>query len=100
MKPLAALAISATMLFAQNERAPLHSVTAIRSWSLAEVTRIAVEVSGDFHVRSDRLHNPERVYFDILGATARGRRLMLSSDIGFVVLRRHTATEGLATLAA
>ena len=35
MKPLAALAISATMLFAQNERAAVHSVTAIRSWSLA-----------------------------------------------------------------
>src|ERR1035441_3419873 len=68
MKPLAALAISATMLFAQNERAILHSVTAVRSWSLTEVTRIAVEVSGEFHVRSDRLHNPERVYFDIVGA--------------------------------
>ena len=71
MKPLAALAISATMLFAQNERAAVHSVTAIRSWSLAEVTRIAVEVSGEFHVRSDRLHNPERVYFDIVGARPR-----------------------------
>jgi N-acetylmuramoyl-L-alanine amidase len=71
MKPLAALAISATMLFAQNERAAVHSVTAIRSWSLTEVTRIAVEVSGDFRVRSDRLHNPERVYFDIVGARPR-----------------------------
>jgi N-acetylmuramoyl-L-alanine amidase len=68
MKSLAALAISATMLFAQNERAAVHSVTAIRSWSLTEVTRIAVEVSGEFHTRSDRLHNPERVYFDIVGA--------------------------------
>jgi len=68
MKPLAALAISATMLFAQNERAAVNSVTAIRSWSLTEVTRIAVEVSGEFHLRSDRLHNPERVYFDIVGA--------------------------------
>jgi N-acetylmuramoyl-L-alanine amidase len=71
MKPLAALAISATMLFAQNDRAPLHSVTAIRNWSLAEVTRIAVEVSGDFNFRTDRLHNPERVYFDILNARPR-----------------------------
>src|ERR1035437_8038172 len=71
MKPLAALAISATMLFAQSDRVSLHSVTAIRNWSLAEVTRIAVEVSGDFHFRSDRLHNPERVYFDILGARPR-----------------------------
>src|ERR1035441_5995831 len=71
MKPLAALAISATMLFAQNDRAPLHSITAIRHWSLAEITRIAVEVSGDFHFRTDRLHNPERIYFDILNARPR-----------------------------
>ena len=71
MKPLAALAISAAMLFAQNERAPLHSVTAVRSWSLGDVTRIAIEVSGDFTFRSDRLHNPERVYFDILNARPR-----------------------------
>jgi N-acetylmuramoyl-L-alanine amidase len=71
MKPLAALAISVTMLFAQNDRAPLHSVTAVRNWSLADVTRIAIEVSGDFNFRSDRLHNPERVYFDILNARPR-----------------------------
>ena len=71
MKPLAALAISATMLFAQNERAPLHSVTAVRNWSLGDVTRIAIEVTGDFNFRSDRLHNPERVYFDILNARPR-----------------------------
>ena len=68
MKPLAALAISVAMLFAQNDRAPPHSVTAIRNWSLPDVTRIAIEVSGDFRFKTDRLHNPERVYFDILNA--------------------------------
>jgi N-acetylmuramoyl-L-alanine amidase len=71
MKPLAALAISATMLFAQTERAPVHSVTAVRNWSLGDVTRIAIEVTGDFNFRSDRLHNPERIYFDILNARPR-----------------------------
>ena len=59
------------MLFAQSDRAPLHSVTAVRNWSLGDVTRIAIEVSGDFNFRSDRLHNPERVYFDILNARPR-----------------------------
>jgi N-acetylmuramoyl-L-alanine amidase len=71
MKPFAALAISATMLFAQSDRASLHSVTAIRHWSLDDVTRIAIEVTGDFNFRTDRLHNPERVYFDILNARPR-----------------------------
>ena len=71
MKPFAALAISATMLFAQSDRASLHSVTAIRHWSLDDVTRIAIEVTGDFKFRTDSLHNPERVYFDILNARPR-----------------------------
>jgi N-acetylmuramoyl-L-alanine amidase len=94
MKPLAALAISATMLFAQNERAPVLSVTAIRSWSLDGVTRIAVEVSGDFHFRTDRLHNPERVYYDIVDARPRidGRRLW-SREINDKLVQRVRAAE-------
>ena len=70
MNRLAALAISVPILLAQSERVP-HSVTAIRTWSLGDVTRIAIEVSGEFNFRSDRLHNPERVYFDILDAHPR-----------------------------
>jgi N-acetylmuramoyl-L-alanine amidase len=94
MKPLAALAISATMLFAQNERAAVHSVTAIRSWSLTEVTRIAVEVSGEFHVRSDRLHNPERVYFDIVGARPRiDAKRIWSKEIGDKLVQRVRVAE-------
>jgi N-acetylmuramoyl-L-alanine amidase len=33
---------------------------------VGDVTRVAIEVTGDFEIRSDRLHNPERVYYDIL----------------------------------
>ena len=94
MKPLAALAISATMLFAQNERASVLSVTAIRSWSLDGVTRIAVEVSGDFHFRTDRLHNPERVYYDIVDARPRidGKRIW-SREINDKLVQRVRAAE-------
>lgn len=53
------------MLAAQTERPALGSVTAVRHWSLAGVTRVAVEVSGDFHFTTDRLHDPERIYFDL-----------------------------------
>lgn len=44
-----------------------HHVTAVRFWSLGDVTRIAVETDGDFHVRSDRLENPDRIFFDLIG---------------------------------
>jgi N-acetylmuramoyl-L-alanine amidase len=44
-----------------------HHVTAVRFWSLGNVTRIAVETDGDFHVKSDRLDNPDRLFFDLAG---------------------------------
>ena len=43
-------------------------VTAVRFWSLGDVTRVAIEVSSEFHYRSDRLSNPDRLFFDIQGA--------------------------------
>jgi N-acetylmuramoyl-L-alanine amidase len=67
----AAAAILVSLLPAQAVRAQTLSVTGVRHWQLGDVTRIAVEVSGEFKFRSDRLHNPERVYFDILNARPR-----------------------------
>jgi N-acetylmuramoyl-L-alanine amidase len=65
MKLIAALAVPVVLLMGQNgERAP-YAVTAVRYWSLTNVTRVAIEISGPFKFRSERLHNPERVYFDI-----------------------------------
>ncbi len=76
MKLIASLAIFGSVLAAQPQRTPPGAVTAIRHWSLDEATRVAVQVSREFHFRSDRLHNPERVYFDILDAVPsfRGKR--------------------------
>jgi N-acetylmuramoyl-L-alanine amidase len=65
MKPVAALAVGAMALWAQTGKPAPHSVTAVRHWSLGSVTRIAIEVSGEFEYRSDQLHDPERVYYDI-----------------------------------
>ncbi len=45
-----------------------RAVTAVRYWPLGETTRIAVEVTGQFQYRHGQLSNPERLYFDILGA--------------------------------
>ena len=43
-------------------------VTAIRFWSLGDVTRVAVEVSSEFTFKHNRLTEPERLFFDIYGA--------------------------------
>jgi N-acetylmuramoyl-L-alanine amidase len=68
MKPVVVLAVGVTVLAAQTGKPVMHSVTAVRHWSLSGVTRIAVEVSGEFQYRSDRLQNPDRIYYDILNA--------------------------------
>jgi N-acetylmuramoyl-L-alanine amidase len=65
MKLIAALAVSGVLLMGQSDKSAVRSITAVRHWSLESVTRVAVEVSGSFEYHTDRLHNPERVYYDI-----------------------------------
>jgi len=48
--------------------APPGKVTAVRFWSLGDVTRVAIEVSSDFQYKYDRLTSPDRLFFDIEGA--------------------------------
>ena len=43
-------------------------VTAVRFWSMVDSTRIAIEATGEFQFRSDRLQNPDRLFFDLVGA--------------------------------
>src|SRR5258708_11461614 len=50
-----------------TQAAAEESVTAVRFWSLADITRIAVETTGQFEFRWDRLSNPDRIFFDLPG---------------------------------
>jgi N-acetylmuramoyl-L-alanine amidase len=65
MRWTAAVVLFVNALAGQMERQPTVAVTAVRHWTQGEAVRIAIELSGEFHYRSDRLHNPERVYFDL-----------------------------------
>jgi len=52
-------------------------VTAVRYWSLGDVTRIAIETDTEFEIRSDHLDNPDRLFFDVVGTIPRlGRKGM------------------------
>ena len=44
------------------------AVTDVRFWSMGDVTRIAIEVNGEFGYSKDRLSHPERIFFDLKGA--------------------------------
>src|SRR5262245_54298872 len=93
MRTAAAFAFAATFLLAQDERTPIHSVTAVRIWEQPDATRVVVEVSGSFEFKYDRLHNPERVYFDVKGASPRieGKRSLTRSVQDRVVQRIRVA---------
>ncbi|MEI9814597.1 MAG: AMIN domain-containing protein [Acidobacteriota bacterium] len=40
-------------------------ITDVRFWTAGDTTRVAIEVSGEFTYTSQRLHDPERVFFDL-----------------------------------
>ncbi|HUA62926.1 MAG TPA: N-acetylmuramoyl-L-alanine amidase [Verrucomicrobiae bacterium] len=63
---LAILGFGNAALYGQPaDHTQLLTVSAVRHWVTAESVRIAIEVSGEFEFRSDRLHSPDRIYFDI-----------------------------------
>src|SRR5579862_6977791 len=51
-----------------SSEAASAKVTDVRFWSLGEATRVAIEVSSDFRFHSERLSDPDRLFFDIEGA--------------------------------
>ncbi len=80
MKLIAALTVPVSLLFAQNPTPAPLAVVAVRHFILHDATRVAIEVSGEFEFRTDRLHNPERVYYDILNAIPRVKGPRLYSE--------------------
>src|SRR5947207_2901425 len=86
---LAAIAVAA-----EPRRASVLAVTAVRCWTLADTTRIAIEITGDVHVRSDRIGDPDRVFFDFVGArpSIDGKR-MYSTEVGDKLLKRIRVAE-------
>jgi N-acetylmuramoyl-L-alanine amidase len=48
-----------------------NAVVGVRFWSLNDITRVAIETTDDFEFRSDRLPNPDRLFFDLVDARLR-----------------------------
>ncbi len=66
--PVSALAVTllAPFLLAQNQpRSP--RVEGIRFWSFGDVTRVAIETTGDYKLYSESIEKPNRVFFDLTG---------------------------------
>ena len=59
-------------------------VQAIRFWSFGNITRIAVQTDGEYHLKSDQIDTPPRLYFDLTGAKLAGpmRRSVQTIQVG------------------
>ena len=90
-------ALAAVSLFASQDAAkpaqPL-SVTAVRYWSLEDATRVVIEVSGQFQFRRDSLRNPDRLYFDIVGAKPTlSKELIYTIPVGDAFIKQIRVSE-------
>src|SRR5258708_3482847 len=78
----------APLCLAQHPSQQLE-VTAVRFWTFAEVTRIAIETNGEFRFRSDRLNNPDRLFFDVLSTKPRmAAKGVHTTPVGDKLLKR------------
>src|SRR5262249_38154076 len=69
-------------------------VTSVHFWSLADMTRVAIETNGPFRYRSDRLEHPDRLFFDLLGAKPRmAERGMHTTPVDDTLLKRIRVAE-------
>lgn len=68
---------------------PSNALTAVRHWTLADVTRIIVETTGEVEFRSDRVPNPDRLFLDFDGTKLRlGQKGLISYPVNDSRLKR------------
>ncbi len=59
------------LLAGQDDRQKVAPrVQAIRFWSFGDVTRVAIETTGDYKLQRDTVLKPSRVFFDLTGLAA------------------------------
>ncbi len=86
--------VAAIVSTAQTGRPVPHNVTAVRHWNSSGILRFAIEVSGEFEYRSDRLHDPERVYYDILNARPKfENKRIYTEDVDDALVKRIRVAE-------
>ena len=66
-------------------------VSAVRSWSFAELTRVAIQTSGPCEFKAGQLHDPERLYLDL--APARPAMSQARTPVGDSRLRQIRVAE-------
>lgn len=59
--------LAASFICAQTNQQRSPHIEGIRFWSFGDVTRIAVETTGDYKLYTEQIEKPNRVFFDLTG---------------------------------
>src|SRR6266545_253348 len=96
LKLVSTVALTAGLLAAPARRSELAQVKGVRYWAQADTTRVVIEVSTDFQYHTERLHNPDRIFFDIFRSHPQlEERHMLNRDLPDTVLKKIRVAETL-----
>ena len=87
------IAAAACLAGLHAQSAELGRVSDIRFWTLDGATRVAVELTGEFKLRSDRLYSPDRVFFDIVGIQPANRAVLQRIAVGDSLLKQIRVAE-------
>jgi N-acetylmuramoyl-L-alanine amidase len=67
MRPIGPRALLAAMALAACAFPDSPQVTAVRFWSLGEVTRVAIETDSEATYHAERIDKPDRLFLDLAG---------------------------------
>ncbi len=71
------------LLFAAPALPQTARVTGVRFWSVGDVTRVAIETSGEVQYRYEKIDSPDRLFFDLEGTLPQpGKRGVETIPVG------------------
>jgi len=84
---------AATANTARERRSKLPRVTGVRHWSTPDYTRIAIDVEQEVKFDSQRISNPDRIFFDLRGTKLVSTLVGKTFDVDDGFLKKIRAAE-------
>jgi N-acetylmuramoyl-L-alanine amidase len=84
-----AASVAAAFVTLAQAQAVSPRITAVRFWSLGDVTRIAVEIDGEAQYHAERIASPDRLFLDLSGVERpTGTRGVQAIEVGDRLVRQ------------
>ncbi|MGE5568866.1 MAG: N-acetylmuramoyl-L-alanine amidase [Rhodospirillales bacterium] len=81
-------AVPVALLLSAPVLAQMSRVTAVRFWSVGDVTRVAIETSTEVDYRCERIPDPDRLFIDLNALPQPGRRGVETIPVGDPLLKQ------------